>query len=189
MEDHIFLKRVYKLKLNCADKVISLKHLYTNQSRKAESCILKYMIIHRKYYTYTNTLPSKQIEQCVRKGIKSVPAVTNLRLYCMRLCARPLGFFFLSCLATLGVCPLTLPARASEPWTLPTMNKSKDRNQSTFNNNSTCQLVDIAYINFNREARFILLSNNLSYSKKNFQWNCNQESPELTHGWFLRRRC
>jgi hypothetical protein len=30
-----------------------------------------------------------------------------------------LGFFFLSCLATLGVWPRTLPARAREPWTLP----------------------------------------------------------------------
>lgn len=50
---------------------------------------------------------------------KHLPAVTNLRLYCIRLWARPRGFFFLSCLATLGVCPLTLPARAKDPWTLP----------------------------------------------------------------------
>lgn len=47
------------------------------------------------------------------------PAVTKRRLYCMRLWARPLGFFFLSCLATLGVCPLTFPARASDPCTFP----------------------------------------------------------------------
>jgi len=31
----------------------------------------------------------------------------------------PVSFFFFSCLATLGVCDLTLPARAKEPWTLP----------------------------------------------------------------------
>lgn len=49
---------------------------------------------------------------------KVTTAVTNRRLYCIRLWARPLGFFFLSCLATLGVCPLTFPARAREPWTL-----------------------------------------------------------------------
>jgi hypothetical protein len=40
-------------------------------------------------------------------------------LYCKRLWARPRGFFFLSCFATLGVCPRTLPARASDPWTFP----------------------------------------------------------------------
>ena len=45
--------------------------------------------------------------------------MTNRRLYCILLWARPRGFFFLSCLATFGVCPLTLPARASDPWTLP----------------------------------------------------------------------
>ena len=33
--------------------------------------------------------------------------------------ARPLGFFFFSCLGTLGVWPRTLPARAREPCTLP----------------------------------------------------------------------
>jgi hypothetical protein len=36
-------------------------------------------------------------------------------LYFMRLQARPVGFFFFSCLGTLGVWPRTLPARASEP--------------------------------------------------------------------------
>ena len=56
------------------------------------------------------------------------PAVTKRRLYCMRLWARPLGFFFLSCLATFGVWPLTFPARASDPCTLPESNQN--RNQS-----------------------------------------------------------
>jgi hypothetical protein len=45
-------------------------------------------------------------------------AVTKRRLYCMRLWARPVGFFFLSCLATLGVWPRTFPARAKDPCTL-----------------------------------------------------------------------
>ena len=40
-------------------------------------------------------------------------------LYCIRLWARPRGFFFLSCLATLGVFPHTLPTRARFLWTLP----------------------------------------------------------------------
>ena len=35
----------------------------------------------------------------------------------MRFLARPLGVFFFSCLSTLGVAALTLPARAREPWT------------------------------------------------------------------------
>lgn len=48
-----------------------------------------------------------------------VPAVTKRRLYCMRLWARPVGFFFLSCFATFGVWPRTFPARANDPCTLP----------------------------------------------------------------------
>ena len=47
------------------------------------------------------------------------PTLTKRRLYFMRLHARPVGFFFFSCGGTLGVWPRTLPARASEPWTLP----------------------------------------------------------------------
>jgi hypothetical protein len=43
------------------------------------------------------------------------PTFTKRRLYLRRLQARPVGFFFLSCLGTLGVWPRTLPARAREP--------------------------------------------------------------------------
>jgi hypothetical protein len=50
---------------------------------------------------------------------KPTTAVTKRRLYCILLYARPRGFFFLSCFATLGVCPRTFPARASDPCTLP----------------------------------------------------------------------
>lgn len=42
---------------------------------------------------------------------------THRRLYKIRFLARPLGGFFFSCLSTLGVWDLTLPARAREPWT------------------------------------------------------------------------
>jgi hypothetical protein len=42
---------------------------------------------------------------------------THRRLYRMRFFARPFGVFFFSCLSTFGVCDLTLPARAREPWT------------------------------------------------------------------------
>merc|ERR1719419_779538 len=44
---------------------------------------------------------------------------TKRLLYWMRRLARPVFFFFFSCLSTLGVRPLTFPARAREPWTLP----------------------------------------------------------------------
>ena len=47
------------------------------------------------------------------------PTFTNRLLYLMRLRARPLGVFFLSCFSTLAVWPFTLPARAKDPWTLP----------------------------------------------------------------------
>jgi len=52
-------------------------------------------------------------------GLEGAPTFTNRRLYLMRCAARPFGFFFLSAFATLGVCPLTLPARAKDPCTLP----------------------------------------------------------------------
>ena len=52
-------------------------------------------------------------------GLGGAPTFTNRRLYLMRCAARPFGFFFLSAFATLGVCPLTLPARAKDPCTLP----------------------------------------------------------------------
>lgn len=57
------------------------------------------------------------------KAARYAPAVTNRRLYLILFIARPLGCFFLSCLATLGVCPRTLPARARDPWTLPASQK------------------------------------------------------------------
>ena len=45
--------------------------------------------------------------------------LTKRLLYWIRLLARPVFFFFFSCGSTLGVWPFTLPARASEPCTLP----------------------------------------------------------------------
>ena len=50
---------------------------------------------------------------------KVATTLTKRRLYWMRRLARPVFFFFFSCFSTLDVCPLTLPARAREPWTLP----------------------------------------------------------------------
>ena len=44
---------------------------------------------------------------------------TNRRLYCSLFLARPVVCFFFSPFCTLGVWPRTLPARASEPCTLP----------------------------------------------------------------------
>lgn len=45
--------------------------------------------------------------------------LTNLRVYCIRFFARPLGTFFFSCGSTFGVWDLTFPARARDPWTFP----------------------------------------------------------------------
>jgi hypothetical protein len=58
---------------------------------------------------------------------KPTTAVTKRRLYCILLCARPRGFFFLSCAATLGVWPRTLPARARDPCTLPATQSPQHR--------------------------------------------------------------
>ncbi|GET90657.1 40S ribosomal protein S30, putative [Leishmania tarentolae] len=48
-------------------------------------------------------------------------------VYFRRFSARPRGCFRFSCLATLGVWFLTLPARAREPWILPMMRMSNCR--------------------------------------------------------------
>merc|ERR1719334_318825 len=45
--------------------------------------------------------------------------LTKRLLYWILLLALPVFFFFFSPASTLGVCPLTLPARAKEPWTFP----------------------------------------------------------------------
>lgn len=44
-----------------------------------------------------------------------IVTLTKRRVYWMRFLARPLGVFFFSCGSTLGVCDLTLPARARDP--------------------------------------------------------------------------
>jgi hypothetical protein len=49
-----------------------------------------------------------------------VTTLTYRRLYWRRFLARPRGiFFFSSCFSTLGVWPLTFPARARDPCTFP----------------------------------------------------------------------
>merc|ERR1719264_132202 len=45
--------------------------------------------------------------------------LTNLLLYWILLLALPVFFFFFSPASTLGVCPLTFPARAKDPCTFP----------------------------------------------------------------------
>ena len=50
---------------------------------------------------------------------KVCTTVTKRRRYWMRRLARPVFFLRFSCASTLGVWPLTFPARASEPCTLP----------------------------------------------------------------------
>merc|ERR1719433_43550 len=45
--------------------------------------------------------------------------LTKRLLYWILLLALPVFFFFFSPASTLGVCPLTFPARAKEPWTFP----------------------------------------------------------------------
>lgn len=48
-----------------------------------------------------------------------IVTLTNRRVYVILFLARPFGVFFFSCFSTFGVAALTLPARASEPCTLP----------------------------------------------------------------------
>jgi len=45
--------------------------------------------------------------------------LTKRLVYMSLFFARPFGSFFFSIFSTLGVCDLTLPARARDPWTLP----------------------------------------------------------------------
>lgn len=57
-----------------------------------------------------------------RRRPKAWTTFANRRLNWMRRFARPVFFLRFSCFSTLGVCPLTLPARANEPCTLPPSN-------------------------------------------------------------------
>jgi len=70
-------------------------------------------------FTRFTDLTKQIVKWKVKERTIKLPAVTKRRLYCIRLWARPRGCFFLSCFATFGVCPLTFPARAREPCTLP----------------------------------------------------------------------
>merc|ERR1719320_1405214 len=55
---------------------------------------------------------------------KVLTTLTNFLLYCCLRAALPVFFFFFSPASTFGVCPFTLPARASEPWTFPPCNST-----------------------------------------------------------------
>ena len=72
--------------------------------------------------------PASAFELGPRFRPKVPTTLTNRRLYCMRRLARPVFFFFFSCFSTLGVWPRTLPARANDPWTLPTQEKTTSTN-------------------------------------------------------------
>ena len=54
-----------------------------------------------------------------RRRPKAWTTLAKRRLNWIRLFERPVFFFLFSCFSTFGVCPLTFPARANEPCTLP----------------------------------------------------------------------
>lgn len=85
-------------------------------------------------FTSSTDLTKQIVKRKVKERMIKLPAVTKRRLYCIRLWARPRGCFFLSCFATFGVCPLTFPARAREPCTLPAFQISIHRVHSLFTN-------------------------------------------------------
>merc|ERR1719439_53141 len=91
--------------------------------------------------------------------------LTNLLLYWILLLALPVFFFFFSCASTLGVCPLTLPARAKEPWTLPP-------------NNGTVKST----VRFSRTAR---LTSSSSGDPEQKRFNCSQSTPSSMDSWAL----
>merc|ERR1712168_843554 len=64
-------------------------------------------------------IPYAALELGPLRGPGVTTTLTNLLLYCVLRLARPVFGFFFSCASTFGVCPLTFPARASDPWTLP----------------------------------------------------------------------
>jgi hypothetical protein len=99
-----------------------------------------------------------------RDGIRFIPAVTKRRLYCMRLCARPFGFFFLSCFATLGVWPRTFPARANEPWTLPA---SYHYDFNTYNSGALPRSLRGQHIDFGKQWLYLTMT---SKQWKEWRW-------------------
>merc|ERR1719410_2758381 len=89
--------------------------------------------------------------------------LTNLLLYWILLLALPVFFFFFSPASTLGVCPLTLPARAREPWTFP---PSRGTVRST--------------VRFSRAAR--LTSSSRGEPEQN-RFSCSQSTPSSVESW------
>merc|ERR1719354_1285305 len=83
--------------------------------------------------------------------------LTNLLLYWILLLARPVFFFFFSPASTLGVWPLTFPARAREPWTFPPL-RGMVRSMVWFSNT----------------ARFTSSSRGAPEQKR---FNCSQSTP------------
>lgn len=59
---------------------------------------------------------TKLFQWLIRTTSVLLNGISTYRLtYCALFFARPVGFFFFSCLSTLGHWPLTLPARARDP--------------------------------------------------------------------------
>jgi len=131
--DHIIISQ----NLKRGTDTISSSHLITRTTKLKLQKVLP-LLAQRNYYRQEHKHTENGIEEpgrvepaAARRGAyfsdelgprflpKPTTAVTNRRLYCILLCARPRGFFFLSCFATLGVWPRTFPARASDPCTLP----------------------------------------------------------------------
>merc|ERR1719430_733275 len=93
--------------------------------------------------------------------------LTNLLLYWILLLARPVFFFFFSPASTLGVCPLTLPARAREPCTLPPFNG-----------------MVRSMVWFSNTARFTSSS---SGAPEQMRFNCSQSTPSSMESWALKQ--
>lgn len=98
-----------------------------------------------------------------RRRPKAWTTLAKRRLNWIRLLARPVFFFLFSCFSTLGVCPLTLPARANDPCTLPP-SRGTVKSNSTLPKDETSQSfakmvpshesVKLTSLAFSRRANF-----------------------------------
>ena len=122
-----------------------------------------------------------------RRRPKAWTTLAKRRLNWMRLFARPVFFFFFSCFSTFGVCPLTLPARANDPCTLPPSNGMVKSNstlpkaetgQSLAKMNPSHERVKSASEAFSRRANLAWNGKNRSV-KSGFRWMFSLVSWEL----------
>ena len=121
-----------------------------------------------------------------RRRPKVWTTLTNRLLYWILLLARPVFFFFFSWGSTLGVWPLTFPARAKEPWTWNLKKEKLNINQSTkLKWNSNLDLVTSQIATMRTSGNSSGLTQKCSRRFIYFQMTTHKAQVGAIHGAFM----